>query len=179
MLRRQRPKIDSPDAFTSALSEAAKNWSEQHPVVIMVDELDRCSPEYAVDMLQLLEHIFYAENVVFVVSMNRAELVHSVKGFYGEGFDADGYLERFFDDVFGLPASNRESFVASSLELVKGNPRAIRQTNAQAFLSASELSLREIQRAVEQLKGVLTSERSIHYRERASIFVARSNSCTN
>ena len=109
------PKIDSPDAFTSALSESAKKWSKEQPVVIMVDELDRCSPEYAVEMLQLLEHVFYAENVVFVVSMNRAELAHSVKGFYGEGFDADGYLERFFDDVFGLPASNRVQYIRSSL----------------------------------------------------------------
>ena len=94
--------INSPEAFTSALSSAASHWSEK-PVVIMVDELDRCSPEYAVEMLQLLEHVFYADNVVFVVSMNRAELVHSVKAFYGQDFNAEGYLERFFDNVFPLP----------------------------------------------------------------------------
>ena len=149
------PKIDSPDAFTSALSEAAKNWSEQHPVVIMVDELDRCSPEYAVEMLQLLEHIFYAENVVFVVSMNRGELVHSVKVFYGDGFDADGYLERFFDDVFGLPSSNRVQYIRSSISKVSKLIQDKPLWDALRFLDASALSLREIDRAVEQLKEVL------------------------
>ena len=87
-------RITSPEAFTSALSLAASHWSDK-PVVVMVDELDRCSPEYAVEMLQLLEHVFCAENVVFVVSMNRAELVHSVKAFYGQGFNADLYLYHF------------------------------------------------------------------------------------
>ena len=151
------PKIDSPDAFTSALSEAAKNWSEQHPVVIMVDELDRCSPEYAVEMLQLLEHIFYAENVVFVVSVNRAELAHSVKGFYGEGFDADGYLERFFDDVFGLPASNSAQYIRSHLGAVIEKAPTIETDRALPFLVFSDLSLREIDRAIRQLEEVLES----------------------
>lgn len=149
------PKIDSPDAFTSALSEAAKNWSEQHPVVIMVDELDRCSPEYAVEMLQLLEHIFYAKHVVFVVSMNRAELVHSVKAFYGEGFDADGYLERFFDDVFGLPASNRYQYIQSCLDVVTEKAPDIETDRALPFLVSSDLSLREVDRAIRQLDEIL------------------------
>ena len=110
--------IDSPDSFTAALSQAAKGWSDE-PVVIMVDELDRCSPEYAVEMLQLLEHVFYAENVVFVVSMNRDQLIHSVNAFYGQGFNAVGYLERFFDDVFPLPSSNRTQYIESRLEAIE------------------------------------------------------------
>ena len=151
------PEIDSPDAFTRALSESARNWSEQHPVVIMVDELDRCSPKYAVEMLQLLEHIFYAENVVFVVSMNRAELVHSVRAFYGEGFDADGYLERFFDNVFGLPASNRAQYIRTRLEVVTKKDPEIELDRALPFFVASDLSLREIDRAIQQLEVVLES----------------------
>lgn len=150
------PKISSPNEFTSALSEAAGNWSEG-PVAIMVDELDRCSPEYAVEMLQLLEHIFYADNVVFVVSMNRGELVHSVKAFYGEGFDADSYLERFFDNVFPLPASNRSQYVRSRLEEVAKKSPMIETDRALPFLIASDLSLREIDRAIQQLNEILES----------------------
>ena len=147
-----QPKIDSPNAFTSALSAAAKTWSPDKPVVIMVDELDRCSPEYAVEMLQLLELIFYAENVVFVVSMNRAELVHSVRAFYGEKFDAEGYLERFFDNVFPLPSSKRSEYIASALESIRND--TIDTTRAEPFLNASELSLREIDRAIQQLEQI-------------------------
>ena len=131
--------IHSPEAFTSALSLAASHWSEK-PVVIMVDELDRCSPEYAVEMLQLLEHVFYAENVVFVVSLNRAELVHSVKAFYGQDFDADGYLERFFDDVFPLPVSNRTSYIESVLKSIDSEIEDLLLSRALPFLDRSEPS---------------------------------------
>ena len=105
------PKIDSPGAFTSLLSSAAKSWSDR-PVVVMIDELDRCSPEYSVEMLQLLEHVFCAEHVVFVVAVNRAELIHSVRAFYGQGFNAEAYLERFFDEILPLPTSNRSQYIA-------------------------------------------------------------------
>ena len=153
--------IHSPEAFTSALSLAASHWSEK-PVVIMVDELDRCSPEYAVEMLQLLEHVFYANNVVFVVSMNRAELVHSVKAFYGLEFDADGYLERFFDNVFPLPSSNRLRYIQSSLKVIKADERGFFTHSVLQFLYRSNLSLREIDRAVSQLDEVLHSYAPSH-----------------
>ena len=148
--------IHSPEAFTSALTSAAREWSCK-PVVIMVDELDRCSPEYAVEMLQLLEHVFYAENVVFVVSMNRAELFHSVKAFYGQDFDADGYLERFFDNVFPLPSSNRLRYIESTFTSINAGDRGFNFPRALPFLYSSELSLREIDRAVNQLDEVLDS----------------------
>ena len=148
--------IDSPDSFAAALSQAAKGWSDK-PVVIMVDELDRCSPEYAVEMLQLLEHVFYAENVVFVVSMNRDQLIHSVGAFYGQGFNAVGYLERFFDDVFPLPSSNRTQYIESRLAEIETEFKDVEASRALPFLEGSELSLREIDRAVGQLADVLQS----------------------
>ena len=148
--------ISSPGAFTSALSSAAMHWSNK-PVVVMVDELDRCSPEYAVEMLQLLEHVFCADNVVFVVSMNRAELVHSVKAFYGQSFNADGYLERFFDNVFPLPTSNRLRYITSALTSIKADERGPITPRVLPFLYSSDLSLREINRALEQLDESLDS----------------------
>ena len=142
-------KIESPEAFAALLSSAAKTWSER-PVVVMIDELDRCSPEYAVEMLQLLEHVFHAEQVVFVVAVNRSELIQSIKSFYGRGFNAEGYLERFFDDILALPASNRVQYIESSL-----NSIAVDKPNALFFLEASGLSLREIDKAVRHLVSVL------------------------
>ena len=146
-------KVESPDAFASLLSSAAMEWSAR-PVVVMIDELDRCSPEYSVEMLQLLEHVFHAEGVVFVVAVNQSELIHSIRSFYGQGFDAGGYLERFFDDVLPLPASNRPQYIESSL-----SPVASQDTSSVLpFLEASELSLREIDKSIQNLRDVLDSQ---------------------
>ena len=147
------PKIDSPDAFASLLSSAAKSWSDR-PVVVMIDELDRCSPEYSVEMLQLLEHFFHTEHVVFVVAVNLSELTHSIRSFYGQGFNAEGYLERFFDDILPLPTSNRSQYIKASI----GTVSTVASTNASIalpFLEASGLSLREINKSVQHLRSVL------------------------
>ena len=145
-----QPKIESPDQFTSLLSSAAKTQSG-HPVVVMVDELDRCSPEYSVEMLQLLEHVFQAEHVVFVVAMNHSELVHSIRSFYGQGFNAEGYLERFFDDILSLPTTRRRQYIDSSLNSLHLD----RTENALAFLENSGLSLREIDKSIQHLESIL------------------------
>ena len=144
------PKIESPDEFASLLSSAAETRSGQ-PIVVMVDELDRCSPDYSVEMLQLLEHVFHAEHVVFVVAVNLSELIHSIRTFYGQGFSADGYLERFFDDVLPLPTSNRMEYIQSSLNSIQ----TVESSRALEFLDASGLSLREIDKSVEHLSSVL------------------------
>ena len=143
------PEIQSPEDFASLLSCAAQSWSER-PTVVMIDELDRCSPEYTVDMLQLLEHAFCAEHVVFVVAVNQSELVHSIRSFYGEQFNAEGYLERFFDDVLSLPMSNRLQYIESSLSPVE----RLGMYEAATFLHFSSLSLREIDKSIEHLKSV-------------------------
>ena len=146
------PRIESPEAFASLLTAAAKSWSDR-PIVVMVDELDRCSPDYAVEVLQLLEHVFHTEHVVFVVAVNQSELVHSIRSFYGEGFNAEGHLERFFDDVLPLPASKRVEYIRSAL-----NSIGAATEDALLFLEASGLSLREIDKAIQNLGSILGGE---------------------
>ena len=152
------PKIESPDEFGAMLSAAAKTWSDR-PIVVMVDELDRCSPEYSVEFLQLLEHVFSTEHVVFVVAINRTELHHSIKSFYGQGFNAEGYLERFFDEILALPISNRTQYIGSSL---RANI-SLETSSVSPLLDASELSLREIDKSIQILKSVFDTRPGMDY----------------
>ena len=143
-------KIESPEAFASLLTAAAESWSDR-PIVVMVDELDRCSPEYAVEVLQLLEHVFHTDHVVFVVAVNQSELIHSIRSFYGDGFNAEGYLERFFDVILPLPTSSRSQYIETSLKSLESQGTWA----AVPFLESSGLSLREIDKSVEHLKSVV------------------------
>ncbi len=162
-------KFESPEEFASVLSDAARTWSER-PIVVMIDELDRCNPEYAVEMLELLEHVFHAEHVVFVVAINRSELIHSIKAFYGKRFNAEGYLERFFDDVQALPASNRRQYIETSLaSTVPGNV-----SSALLFLETSGLSLREIDKSILHLNSVIASHSQPPIYDLMNLWIARS-----
>ena len=80
-----------------------------HPLVFIVDELDRCRPTFAIELLERVKHIFDVENIVFVFGLNRDELCKSLKSVYGE-IDADVYLRRFFDFEFNLPEADSQGF---------------------------------------------------------------------
>lgn len=79
-------------------------------LIIFIDELDRCKPDYAVQLLERIKHYFTNERITFVFSVNTDELQHTIKCHYGEGFDACRYLDRFFDYRISLPPANMKNY---------------------------------------------------------------------
>lgn len=75
-------------------------------LVIFVDELDRCRPSYAIEMLERIKHYFDDDRIIFIVSVNKEQLVHTISRYYGYGFDSSGYLNKFFDLNSYLPDLN-------------------------------------------------------------------------
>lgn len=64
-------------------------------LIIFIDELDRCRPSFAIEMLERIKHYFDDERVIFVVSLNKEQLIHTITSYYGSGFDATRYLNKF------------------------------------------------------------------------------------
>ena len=95
-----------------ALSEANENL----PLIVAIDELDRCRPSYAIELLEVAKHLFAVDHVVFVLAVNCEQLAHSVKALYGNDFDAEGYLRRFFDVDCQLPEPGRDAFIRAQLQ---------------------------------------------------------------
>lgn len=77
----------------------------EKPVVIFIDELDRCRPDFAVKTLERIKHFFDVPNIVFILLMNRQQLEAAIKGLYGEETDASLYLSKFINIAFSLPKS--------------------------------------------------------------------------
>lgn len=78
---------------------------------VFVDELDRCRPTYAIELLERIKHLLDVEGLVFVLALDKVQLAHSVKAVYGADFDASGYLKRFIDIEFSLPEAPIGLFV--------------------------------------------------------------------
>ncbi len=98
--------------MAAALSVANGN----RPLMVISDELDRCRPSYAVELLEVAKHLFSVDRIVFVLAINRHQLAHSVKALYGRDFDARGYLLRFFDVDFKLPEPSLDAFIVAQLK---------------------------------------------------------------
>ena len=108
--------------FRETLSEAARVFTQEAqkgPLVIIIDELGRCRPSYAVELLEIAKHFFSVEHIVFVLAVNFSELSHSVRAVYEEGFNAESYLERFFDIDFKLPDTDRGKFIQSNFQAMR------------------------------------------------------------
>ena len=80
-----------------------------HPLVFIIDELDRCRPTFAIELLERVKHIFDIPNMVFIFGINRDELCLSIRSVYGK-IDADTYFRRFFDMEFSLPEIDSKVF---------------------------------------------------------------------
>lgn len=85
--------------------------SDEMPLVFIIDELDRCRPDYAVRMLEILKHFFVVKNIVFVCAVDKKHLEDSICGFYGsEKIKASEYLRRFFDLEISIPLPDYTKF---------------------------------------------------------------------
>ncbi|MGB0660951.1 MAG: KAP family P-loop NTPase fold protein [Mangrovicoccus sp.] len=73
------------------------------PLVVVVDELDRCRPDYALALLEIIKHLFSVPHVHFVLGVNLQSLENSVHARYGAGIDAEEYLRRFIMLRMELP----------------------------------------------------------------------------
>ena len=73
-----------------------------NPIFILIDELDRCRPDYAISLLEIVKHIFDIKNFVFIIATDTDQLQHSIKNVYGNDFSANDYLGRFFHRRFTL-----------------------------------------------------------------------------
>lgn len=80
------------------------------PLFIFVDELDRCRPDYAIELLENIKHLFGVPGVFFVVATASEQLSHSIKKVYGQDFDSPNYLKRFFDQTYTLQEPSRYEF---------------------------------------------------------------------
>ena len=96
------------------LKEVAHKCREKSgkPLIIIIDELDRCRPLFAIELLEKIKHFFELPGIVFVLGIDRKQLEHSIQSVYGD-IDADGYLRRFIDLEFLLKASSTDAFITS------------------------------------------------------------------
>lgn len=91
----------------------AANVNLNLPMFVFIDELDRCRPTYAIELLETVKHLFDIEGVIFVITTDTGQLQHSIKAVYGEGFDSSKYLYRFFDRSFSLKKPEIRDFICS------------------------------------------------------------------
>jgi len=159
------------------LKQALQKIAKESPIVIFVDELDRCRPDFAVSMLESIKHIFDVENVQFVLVTNSTQLRASINHCYGEAIEAQRYLDKFIAFSFRLPETfkpdghravsvsinHMRKLVADSKFLSPGLSKQEHLDFLDILIRENRLSLREVETFVQYLEifQVLTEEKSL------------------
>ena len=157
---------DSIRAFIDTLIQEKGNR-----LIIFIDELDRCKPDYAIRLLERIKHYFDDERITFVFSVNLTQLQWTVKSYYGNSFDATGYLEKVFDLLFTLPPTDYERFLQNRLNL---DSDSITGQVCLAIIKQFHFSMRQMERYIRIVKiaGSIDACKSVVGREeKARAFV--------
>lgn len=126
--------FDSLYGFKRALEATRKGIqkiADRKAVVIIVDELDRCLPEYTIKVLERLHHIFTdLKNVIVIVSMDKTQIEHSIKEIYGE-INVDTYLRKFISFKVNLDNGKAGQYIkkyetyTSMFEFLQGEEQIV------------------------------------------------------
>lgn len=119
-------------------------------LVIFVDELDRCRPDFAVRLLEQTKSLFCSENIVFVFSADSSQLAKAVGGMYGAGFDTSRFLERFFDERVTLSPVDSVKFTGGGVTYNGGNRF---DKLARELLDSKALTIRDAYRIKRNLES--------------------------
>lgn len=154
-----------------ALQATLESIASDSPIIIFIDELDRCRPDFAVQMLEVIKHTFDVKNVKFVLITNAKQLRAAINHCYGSLVDAQCYLDKFLKFSFRLPdvvigkntyaLRDRLAAVEHLSNLVKASPTlkktSLAKLNEEEFDFAklltekNNLSLREVETFVRYL----------------------------
>ncbi|MGI3451242.1 KAP family NTPase [Citrobacter arsenatis] len=86
-----------------ALNNKLRELSTNKKIILIIDELDRCRPTFAVELLEKIKHIFDAPNVNFILVANLSQLKAAINHVYGSSVDSQNYLDKFIKYTVRLP----------------------------------------------------------------------------
>lgn len=92
--------------------------NDNERILLIVDELDRCKPDYAVKLLEVLKHFYTNSKLTIIVVTNNRQLSYTIKKYYGNDFDGYGYLNKMYDTVFTLEVDRLENYIREYCEIL-------------------------------------------------------------
>lgn len=116
--------------------------SKEQTVLFIVDELDRCLPEYTIKVLERLHHLFFGlDNVQVILATDIGQLSHTVETIYGVNTNVKKYLHKIIQfsvrlDIGTIKNNRFEERFAGFVDKYSGAdlPQDINKTEIDKFI---------------------------------------------
>ncbi len=119
ILDKYTEKNQNKKLFNEALTSIVEQVKEKtnSPILVMIDELDRCKPDYVISLLESIKHFFSINGLVFVLAIDKNQLLSVVEHTFGlKNEYSQIYLEKFIDLFFELPEAD---IITYAVKLIK------------------------------------------------------------
>ena len=152
-------EIDSFSPLRAAIEELRKHLSEMAQnttVVIVIDELDRCIPEYVIKVLNRCNHLFDGiDNMQLVFTINNKQIEHSVATIFGESIEYKKYIKKFINNMFMLDSGVVGNEIIEKYAEYFGNFEQSDDKEIQSyivpFINSFGISIRDQERIMERI----------------------------
>lgn len=134
-----------------AINELAEkgNLEIANKLVIFIDELDRCRPGFAIQLLEEVKSLFQGSDITVVISTDSVQLAHAIGSIYGSSYDSALFLERFFDlRVVLRPADSYKIVTGKSFQATTYRFDSLEQE----LLARGSLTPRDMMRLLPKLQ---------------------------
>ncbi|WP_372844413.1 P-loop NTPase fold protein [Psychrobacter sp.] len=156
----------------STLRDALSDIASTNPIILLIDELDRCRPDFAVMMLETIKHVFDVKNVQIILITNAEQLKATIKHSYGSETNSHDYLYKFFKYQINLPTTsngpenqsieNNATYFRATVQASNVIPQEFKDNQfiyeIPTFLDLSKLSLRNIEQVVRCIETLIVFE---------------------
>ncbi|MGP4734520.1 MULTISPECIES: KAP family P-loop NTPase fold protein [unclassified Psychrobacter] len=156
----------------STLRDALSDIASTNPIILLIDELDRCRPDFAVMMLETIKHVFDVDNVQIILITNAEQLKATIKHSYGSETNSHDYLYKFFKYQINLPTSTKDiegrsiennvTYFKTIVQASKVIPQEFKDNKfiyeIPTFLNLSKLSLRNIEQIARCIETLIIFE---------------------
>ncbi len=151
-------------ANVSALKEILLGLAKEKRIIIIIDELDRCRPDFAVGVLEAAKHIFDAKGINFIFAANLEQIKKSLKHRYGDLVSEDEYLDKFIGYCIEFPekaddqdiVTNASKYLEDLIsKMPQGNERKVFECYKDVIIPIIEInkpSLRTLEKVIKYIK---------------------------
>ena len=146
---------DSIAKFKNILTD----YCAEKKTILLVDELDRCLPEYQIKVLESLYHLLDIPNLIVVIALDREQLEEAIKVKFGEGINLHGYLAKFIQYEIDLDVGDTYTYMKSLMAFSCTYEGETKNAIANTF-KVSSIPIRECLLLMNDLNLILNERRS-------------------
>jgi nucleoside-triphosphatase THEP1 len=106
-------KLQSYRSILRTTKETITKISEQYKIVFIVDDLDRCMPQYAMKILEQLHYMVNVTGMINILAIDHNQLEKSVNTIFGDKIDYSGYIQKYIDMSFEIPKITKKQIIES------------------------------------------------------------------